>query len=167
MKHFIRLLGSNWLTCINLFLVLCPFIIKPSSSPGDPFSFFCLSFISNAFSRNFKLFSTMLGYISSVLCCLPILVLFPTLLDYYLSFQDARKFVTKSSLPSVTIFSPRDSTVFFLASAWIPSFVEQLPFRWGHWLRYVKRDFSWASKGDLAREELKSDAYVFLTFPIN
>ncbi|TVY80294.1 Cytochrome P450 72A14 [Lachnellula suecica] len=86
------------------------------------------------------------------------------LLSYTFSFLETKRFTATSPIPSVSIFSHRDSMWFWLFSLRFASLVESLPFNWGHWMRYAKKDFSWLSQGKLARDELGSDTF-WLTAP--
>jgi hypothetical protein len=84
----------------------------------------------------------MLGYILLTLFCALLAVTLPKIQFYFTSLYKARQFAKTSPLPSVTIYSPRDYMPFWLVSPWIAPAFEILPFKLGHWIRYVKRDFS-------------------------
>jgi hypothetical protein len=75
------------------------------------------------------------------------------------SLDQARRFAATSPIPYVTVYWYRESGWFWLLSPWFAPFLEKLPFRLGHWVHYKKRDFSWAHKGKLPREELRSDVF--------
>jgi hypothetical protein len=81
---------------------------------------------------------------------------------YLTTFLQARRFAKSSPLPYVSVYSPRGkilSMLFWIFSPVIAPFFEALPFRLGHWIRYAKKDFAWASKGELHRKDLKSDVW--------
>ncbi|TVY91117.1 Cytochrome P450, partial [Lachnellula willkommii] len=80
-------------------------------------------------------------------------------MTYFLSAREARRFAAASPIPSVSIYSPRDSTLFWIFSPWLAAIIESLPFNWGHWMLYAKKDFNWLSRGKLPLEELGSDTY--------
>ncbi|KAK0108949.1 hypothetical protein ONS96_002786 [Cadophora gregata f. sp. sojae] len=100
----------------------------------------------------------MLHYPSLFLYGLPALFVLSKLISYvnwYITtFNDARRFAATSTVPSVTIYSHCGSVIFWLASPWIAPLIETLPFGWGDWVSYVKKDFAWHKKG-----KLKSDVF--------
>ncbi|KAH6682921.1 cytochrome P450 [Halenospora varia] len=79
-------------------------------------------------------------------------------LTYCVSFYQTSQSIKSTWVPKLTCYTWRDDMITWLISPWIAPIVESLPFGWGHWIRYTKRDFNWWSKGDLAREEL-GDVY--------
>jgi hypothetical protein len=81
------------------------------------------------------------------------------LLPYVVSTLEAQRFAARSPLPSVNIYCHRESILFWLFSPWIAPIIEKLPFNWGHWVQYARKDFSWLAKGKLSRDELGSDTY--------
>jgi hypothetical protein len=78
---------------------------------------------------------------------------------FWSSLNQARRFAAASPIPYVTVYWYRESGLFWLLSPWFAPFLEKLPFRLGHWVHYKKRDFSWAHKGKLPREELRSEVF--------
>ncbi|RDL39165.1 uncharacterized protein BP5553_03505 [Venustampulla echinocandica] len=100
----------------------------------------------------------MLDYLSLIAYGIPILYFGPYLLSYFTTLFASRRFAKTSPIPSVTVYTWRDSILVWLFSPYIAPFFECLPFRLGHWVLYVKRDFSWCTKGDLARKEV-GDVY--------
>jgi hypothetical protein len=78
---------------------------------------------------------------------------------FFTSLAEARRFAASSPIPFVTIPWYRESGGFWLLSPWFAPYLENLPFELGQWVRYKKRDFAWAHKGRLPREELKSDLF--------
>ena len=97
---------------------------------------------------------------ASLLFSTALLIYFGSKLASYLtSLQQARRFGKSSPIPSVTIYNPRDSFLFWLFSPWLALFIEAFPFGLGHWCKYAKKDYMWASKGKLHREELGSDVW--------
>ncbi|KAH7419802.1 cytochrome P450 [Cadophora sp. MPI-SDFR-AT-0126] len=108
----------------------------------------------------------MLQYASIFLYGLPILFIISKLTKlvsyvswYTTTFGEARRFAATSTVPSVTIYSHAGSVIFWLTSTWTAPIIEALPFGWGHWVKYVRKDASWHYKGKLHQEELKSDVY--------
>jgi hypothetical protein len=78
---------------------------------------------------------------------------------FFTALAQARRFAAASPIPFVTVPWYREAGTFWLFSPWFAPFIEKLPFGLGHWIHYKKRDFSWAHKGRLPREELKSDVF--------
>jgi hypothetical protein len=86
-------------------------------------------------------------------------VVISKLFGFWTSLSQARRFAAASPVPYVSVYWYRESGWFWLLSPWCAPFLESLPFGLGHWVRYMKRDFSWAHKGKLPREELGSDVF--------
>ncbi|KAH7350990.1 cytochrome P450 [Rhexocercosporidium sp. MPI-PUGE-AT-0058] len=105
----------------------------------------------------------MLHYASILLYGLPALFVVSRVVAYitwYITtFKEAHRFVATTTIPSVTIYSHCSSVIFWLASTWTAPFIEALPFGWGHWVRYVKKDASWHYRGKLHQDELQSDVF--------
>ena len=80
-------------------------------------------------------------------------------MTYFLSALEAKRFAATSPIPSVSIYNHRDSQLFWIFSLWIAPIIEILPFNWGHWILYTKKDFNWLSKGKLPIDELGGDTY--------
>jgi hypothetical protein len=100
----------------------------------------------------------MFDYLPLLICSIPIVFLAPKILFYFTSLHDARRFAASTTLPCVNIYSPRDNLPFWLFSPWFAPLLEALPFGWGNWIRYVKRDFSWQARGTIP-QKLGSDAW--------
>lgn len=105
----------------------------------------------------------MFSYLSLALW-LPVFYLAPKIVWYITTLLDGRRYAAASPLPYVVVYTKRDSVIFWLLSPWLAPIIESLPFGLGHWVRFIKKDYSWASKGILQREELGSDLY-FLAQP--
>jgi hypothetical protein len=103
--------------------------------------------------------ATMLSKVSLVISTLAVVYFGRQFLSYFSSLQQSRRFGKSSPVPSVTIYNSRDSFLFWLLSPWLAPYIEALPFGLGHWCKYSKKDYMWASKGELHREELKSDVW--------
>jgi len=101
----------------------------------------------------------MIDHISFLVYSVVILFLGTKVLTFFMSLFQGRRFGESSPLPSVTIYIQRDSLIFWLLSPWLAPFIERLPFGCGHWVRYLKRDFAWHTKGNLHRQELGSDVF--------
>ncbi|KAF4628195.1 hypothetical protein G7Y89_g9958 [Cudoniella acicularis] len=100
----------------------------------------------------------MLDYTSLALYSIPAVILGTKVLTYLISLYQTRRQIKSPSVPVVRVYTWRDDMVTWLLSPWLALFLERLPFQWGHWIRYTKRDFNWWSKGDLARQEV-GDVY--------
>jgi hypothetical protein len=101
----------------------------------------------------------MYQQVFSLLGAVVIAIVITKVFRFWTSLQQARRFAKSSPIPFVTIPFYRGSGWFWLLSPWFAPYLERLPFRLGHWVRYKKRDFSWAHKGKLPREELGSDVF--------
>ncbi|CZS87974.1 uncharacterized protein RCO7_00944 [Rhynchosporium graminicola] len=105
----------------------------------------------------------MLIYASLLLYGLPVLYIVSHVVVYvrwYISsLREAHRFAANSTVPCVTVYNRVDSILFLVLSPWIAPIVEALPFGWGHWMLYAKKDGSWYHRGKLHREELKSDVF--------
>lgn len=88
---------------------------------------------------------TMIFYTSIFLFTAVVALVITKVLNFWPSLSKARRFAAGSPLPYVTVYWTRDSGMFWLFSPLFAPFIEKLPFRWGHWMRYKKRDFSWVS----------------------
>ena len=101
----------------------------------------------------------MFEHFLTLICAALLAVLVTKIFGFWTALAQARRFAAASPLPFVTVYWYREAGLFWLLSPWFAPCVERLPFGWGHWIRYKKRDFSWAHKGVLPREELGSDVY--------
>ncbi|KAL2071487.1 hypothetical protein VTL71DRAFT_12722 [Oculimacula yallundae] len=103
----------------------------------------------------------MLHYASLLLYGFPVLYIVSKVIAYALwyvsTFRASHRFIATSTVPSVTVYNRVDSVIFWMLSQWTAPIVEALPFGWGHWMKYAKKDASWYYRGTLHQEELKSD----------
>ncbi|KAG9228522.1 cytochrome P450 [Amylocarpus encephaloides] len=96
----------------------------------------------------------MLEYVSLIALSLPAIWIGHHVLSYLISLYQFQKFGASSPVPSITVYTPRDSFATWLLSPWVAPFFESLPPRLGHWFSFVKRDFSWWKKEDFPLPEL-------------
>lgn len=82
----------------------------------------------------------MIDYLSLVLYGVPAVYVSTKIVSYFIwyfgTLNEAVKFGASSPLPAVTIYSHRDSTIFWLLSPYLAPFFDALPFGWGHWFKY-------------------------------
>jgi hypothetical protein len=99
----------------------------------------------------------MFSHFLTFLCVIPFLYFGAKAVKYTSGLIEARRFAASQSLPTVLVYNQRGDLIFWLLSPWIAPILEALPFKMGHWVRYIKKDFAWDHKGALHREELGSD----------
>jgi len=99
----------------------------------------------------------MFNSISVLFYVIPFVYISTKVVRYCGGIIAARRFAANSPIPCVYVYNQRSSVVFWLLSPWFAPFLEALPWKMGHWIRYIKKDFAWHHKGDLHREELGTD----------
>jgi hypothetical protein len=99
----------------------------------------------------------MFQIISILIYIIPVIFVGSRLFRYFSGVYQARKFAALQPIPSVFVYHQRGSIIFWLLSPLFAPFLESLPFKWGQWIRYIKKDFAWSHKGELPLKELGSD----------
>lgn len=94
---------------------------------------------------------------SILIYILPLVYVGTKVVKYLGGIIQARHFAASQPIPSVFVYNQRGSVYFWLSSPWFAPLLESLPFRMGHWVKYIKKDFAWHHKGELHRQELGSD----------